>query len=353
MSSAGRDFNLAGGASPGPGAYDTYRSSLNKKGYAVSKTGRTPGAGESVPGPGQYETAYSSLNKKGAGKIASTGHGDLYSKEANPGPLDYDPYSHEKGFGKGVRIPAAGRQGGLKYGEGGQYTPGPGDYDTNKTSLRKNGYAVSKTGRSIFNKDYVPGPGDYETSVSSFTKRGVARIGNAPERSAPLSSTPGPLDYDPYAADKKKGGVTIPRSGRNQSGPDGMPGPADYDSHVALDHLKKRGGGYAPTKATLNGAKDSTPGPADYDYAKSSLSKKGQAFIPKSGRRGLGDNGVPGPADYDTQHYYEKGWKKGISIPHAKKPGADGTTPGPGQYDFIPSVPDVPAYLLPNQEKIL
>ena len=348
MTSAKRDFNLGGDAGPGPGAYETSVSSLNRRVDAVAKSGRGLHGADASPGPGTYETSISSLKKNGVARMPKSGRDYNLAQSGLPGPLDYDPYSYEERsrFKGGIKIPASGR-----IGSNTDLTPGPGNYETNLSSLNKHGYAAAKSGRNIFEKDQVPGPGNYETSISSLSKRGIAKLGSSTDRGMGGSGGPGPSDYDPYQGGKEgwNRGLTIPKSGRHDHGVDGTPGPAAYDSHIALDHLQKRiGSRFAPTKANATGKLDSSPGPADYDTARTSLSKRGQAVLPKSGRDGGNKDPTPGPADYDSGKIFEKDWKRGVTIPHAGKNGKTDGTPGPGQYDFIPSVPDVAPYLIPH-----
>ena len=223
--------------------------------------------------------------------------------------------------------------------------PGPAAYETSKSSLRRNGYAISKAPRTIFEKENLPGPGQYETAQTSLSRRGVAKISSAADKSH-NGDIPGPASYDPYPKNTLIHGTTIPKSGREPSKLDGAPGPAQYDSHIALDKIKlPRGTNAALSKASIHPREEVTPGPGNYETVVSSLSKKGATQLSKVPRDGSAKYATPGPADYDSAKYFEKDWKKGVSIPSANRNNKTDTTPGPGQYNFIPSVPDVAPYL--------
>lgn len=338
-----REVSLGNFASPGPGAYEISQSTLSKQGIAIVKTGRENGQLNQAPGPGNYDTNKSTFGKKGIAVLKGQGHGDHFNKEMTPGPLDYDPYTFEERSRSkiGIKIAQSGRDS--------QRTdngPGPASYEASYSSLSKKGYAAAKTGRNIFSKDEIPGPGNYETSVSSLSRRGLARLGPLKNNGLSIGNIPGPADYEPYIQSRSTKGLTIPRSGRKNLQDVNGPGPAAYDSASAYDKLTKKVGlGFAAVKAKSHATLDGTPGPAYYDALKSSLTRKGHTTFPKSGRDGPGANPTPGPADYETGTIFEKDRKKDITIPKAGRGSRNDVTPGPGQYDFIPSVPDVPTYL--------
>ena len=149
MSSTKRDIGMGGDGLPGPGSYETSISSLNKKGVSAIRTGRTLQSLESVPGPGNYETNKTTFSRRGVAALKGRGHDDLFNKQATPSPLDYDPYSYEKKYqNRGVKIPTSGRLNHLS-----DQTPGPAAYETSISTLNRKGYAVAKSGRNIFNKD--------------------------------------------------------------------------------------------------------------------------------------------------------------------------------------------------------
>jgi hypothetical protein len=340
MSHAKRDFSLGQGGLPGPGAYETGVSSLNRRGFAMPKTGRSPDRREAQPGPGDYETNKSTFSRRGVAPVKSMGS---FRKEVTPGPLDYEPWTHEEKarLRSGVKMPAAPRAQ-----PGPDPSPGPADYALNYSSLRKKGLAPLKSGRTIFEKNDTPGPGNYETSVSSLAKRGVARL-VPPHASAPEQAGPGPGDYEPFvSAGKPAKGVTIPHAPRDWTVRDTSPGPANYDSHLALDQLlKKRGAGTALPKAGALDRVPEVPGPGQYETNRSSLSRVGQAAMPRAPRDPASKNPTPGPADYEPSRVYEATDKKrGVTIPHAGKDNRKEDTPGPGHYEFTTTVPNVAPY---------
>lgn len=343
IGSSKRDFHLGSDIGPGPGAYDYAKSSLNPRGVAAIKSGRDGRAIGGLPGPGDYEVSKSSLSKRGIAALRSLSQAGSKS-QSTPGPLDYDPYQYEERskFKGGVRFPTSNRDG-----LGGSISeiPGPASYEISKSSLRRNGYAVAKAPRNIFEKENVPGPGQYETAKTSLSRRGVAKMSAATERSH-NADIPGPASYDAFPKNTMTHGTTIPKSGREDFKTEGVPGPAHYDSHIALDKIQlPKGSSAALGKSSLHPKVEPTPGPGNYETAYSSLSKKGTAPIPKSKRDGGAKDHTPGPADYDSAKYFEKDWKRGVSIPSANRNNKTDTTPGPGQYNFIPSVPDVAPYL--------
>lgn len=343
IGSSRRDFKLGADGGPGPGAYDYARSSLNPRGVALIKSKRESSYFGGSPGPGDYEVSKSSLSKRGLAALRSLSQGGSKT-QSTPGPLDYDPYQYDEKskFKSGVRFPTSNRDG--LYGSGGDI-PGPASYEVSKSSLKKNGYAAIKAPRTIFEKENMPGPGQYDVAKTSLSRRGVAKMSGAVDKSH-NGDIPGPASYDPFPKSTLTHGTTIPKSGREPSKVEGVPGPAQYDSHVALDKLKlPRGTNAALSKASLNPRVEAGPGPGSYETAFSSLSKKGTAPIPKSARDGSAKGATPGPADYDSAKYFDKDWKRGVSIPSANRNSKADTTPGPGQYNFIPSVPDVAPYL--------
>ncbi len=341
MSHAKREFSLGQAGLPGPGAYETGVSSLNRRGFAVAKTGRNPDRRDAVPGPGNYETNKSTFSRRGIAAVKSM---TSLRKDATPGPQDYEPWTHEEKarLRSGVKMPAAAR---AQPGPG--PTPGPADYTTNYSSLRKQGLAPVKSGRTIFEKNDTPGPGNYETSVSSLAKRGVARLA-PPHAASPEAGGPGPGDYELLGAPGRPGkGVTIPHAARDWAVRDSSPGPANYDSHLALDHLlNKRGAGTALPKAGALDRVPEVPGPGQYETNRSSLSKVGQAAMPKAPREASSKYQTPGPADYEPSRVSDK--SRGVSFPHAGKDGRKEDTPGPGHYEFTPTVPNLAPYARPK-----
>jgi predicted nucleic acid-binding Zn-ribbon protein len=346
IGSSRREFNLDGHGGPGPGAYEIARSSLNPKGVAIIKSRRDNGGFGGSPGPGDYEVSKSSLSKRGLAALRSLSQ--TGSKvQSTPGPLDYDPYHHEEKtkFKGAVKFSTSHRDGlGGSIGD----IPGPASYENSRSSLKRNGYAISKAPRTIFEKVNLPGPGQYDIPLSSLSQRGVAKMSSVAERSS-NADNPGPASYDPFPKNTMTHGSTIPKSGRGGTKLEEIPGPAHYESHIALDKIKlSKGSNAALSRANLHSKVEPTPGPGNYETAISSLSKKGTTSISKAGREGSANQATPGPADYDSGKYFEKEWKKGVSIPGANRNQKSDSTPGPGHYNHISSVPDVASYLAPK-----
>ena len=189
--------------------------------------------------------------------------------------------------------------------------------------------------------------GSSKPFVVMLEQAGVARLA-PPHAASPEAGGPGPGDYELLGAPGRPGkGVTIPHAARDWPVRDSSPGPANYDSHLALDHLlNKRGAGTALPKAGALDRVPEVPGPGQYETNRSSLSKVGQAAMPKAPREASSKYQTPGPADYEPSRVSDK--SRGVSFPHAGKDGRKEDTPGPGHYEFTPTVPNLAPYARPK-----
>lgn len=213
---------------PGPADYAANYSSLAKKGLAPVKSARTIFEKNDTPGPGNYETSLSSLTKKGVARMAPP---HAASPDAGgPGPGDYEPFAAAARSHKGVTIPHAARDSAVRDG-----SPGPANYDSHVAldhllNRRGAGTAMPKAG-ALDRIPEVPGPGQYETNRSSLSKVGQAAMPRAPRDPASKQSGPGPADYEPsrvYDTAEKKRGVSFPLAGK-ETRKDDTPGPGHYE----------------------------------------------------------------------------------------------------------------------------
>eukprot|EP01002_Notosolenus_urceolatus_P000846 NODE_1212_length_1519_cov_13.561224_g1007_i0.p1 GENE.NODE_1212_length_1519_cov_13.561224_g1007_i0~~NODE_1212_length_1519_cov_13.561224_g1007_i0.p1 ORF type:complete len:343 (+),score=16.26 NODE_1212_length_1519_cov_13.561224_g1007_i0:73-1101(+) len=132
---------------PGPLDYSTenYNRAFTSKGGIMPRAGSQARAEASrrTPGPGDYDTGKSSFSKgvtiPHAGSRAARTRigGDKFG----PGPSDYGDSVYSSFDAKRGTIPRSGRYGGAGVsrvggGKGGS-TPGPGDYDTGDSTLKK------------------------------------------------------------------------------------------------------------------------------------------------------------------------------------------------------------------------
>jgi len=178
--------------SPGPGAYDTQRKSLD--GPAFTMYPRTAGSlGDPTPGPGEYYVA------KDAHGPAVSIHGRVEGPRQLeiPGPGSYDAAGAATSL-KGNNPPA------FSFGKrltppGSDTVVGPGEYDVTapvdvgprSPSFSFGSRLVDRQAKSL---DTVPGPGSYTSFVNRAYNPSFTMGTRLPESAGP--NTPGPGEYN-------------------------------------------------------------------------------------------------------------------------------------------------------------
>lgn len=301
--------------------------------YSFPKTSRDRYGDELVPGPGQYDEdkfgELSTFSRQPRTVIPRAGLSANRERDRLPGPADYE--TNLSSLRKKGQYVIGGSKRDASLGQ--NLTPGPGAYDTGLSSLRKQGVAPIKTGRENSQVSGGPGPGDYDTNRSSLGKKGIAVLKSQGHGDLyGKEFTPGPLDYDPYSYEersKSKVGIKIAQSGRTNRNSDGGPGPASYEA--SYSSLNKKGYAVSKTGRSIFD-NQATPGPGNYETSISSLSRRGLAKLGPARNDGSGSAANPGPADYDP--YSRSRLIKGLTIPKVGRDSRqDLTGPGPAAYD--------------------
>lgn len=311
---------------PAPGQYEN----ADKQHYSTipgSKMGRdmrkqqflkTPA--HDKPDPSQYEI-HGFTKKNAAPKFSfgnSTRERDYFIKKmsAHPGPNHYEQGTT---MGKGVprySMPDRGTDHRPKLGKdapgSGQYNP---EYVYVKNKIKS--YSISKGKRdgeiNIFKN--TPGSGNYHPNASNNLVRAKSaswRIGSEmrPKQQQYVPNTPGPGAYDQASTLQ---GPKYAVGARSKTAIKQSPGPGSYQQDQQA------------VKTTA---------------ARYSLGKEKRAML-----KSLNNN--PGPGTNESKSQLQ-GPKYGFGSSQRAKLRPD-STPGPGQYGFIPEVGHVPAYSMTNK----
>lgn len=148
---------------PGPGSY-TVDITVNKVGGGKYKIGTASRSSQflnrsasDLPGPGNYESNKSSLNARLAYKFGTSNRPGVNNK--NPGPGEYDE-QYYKGNKSSSKI-GNSKRGNIIDKEKSEL-PGPGNYE-NKSTFNDKSYKFGNSNRPQIST-ISPGPGSYEAS---------------------------------------------------------------------------------------------------------------------------------------------------------------------------------------------
>ena len=327
---------------PGPGAYHPrepvhpLQFSMGNKTYSLSP------AGESAVGPGQYRPNYQAIQSAKLFTFGTGKRSNLHTFDKTLGPRSYNlpevQLSPSYSFGKSHR-------------ESRNYAaqlPSPCQYQIESGFNGKQAKTMAAK-NSMQHKDAeVPGPGSYQAEV---TPRVTTFSLKKAKRNTALDQTnfarAGPGAYSPvyptHGSRKTSFGTSKrpPLASQTYS-----PGPGAYSPQAVLKE---------PLQYTMAGKKNSrtpsgqSPGPGQY----SPQSSVGNGPVIGTGQRSniakSRPQTNPGPAHYFSATTISgPKWSFGRDL---REKFEEDPEPGPGQYTILPTVPDVPRYLLPSNRE--
>lgn len=324
---------------PGPGSYNPQKTKVDLAYSMGNKVYAIPEFQEKALGPGQYDPDFKAVFTERSTKFAKTARSFNYDTGV-PGPGAYEP-TGDKGisakFGVSERDKLVDNR-----------VPGPGAYPLNR-DMPKNGKSLTARRPLPGNKDIVPGPGAYDMKPSHSSPAFAVGSGLRSNFIKP-GKNPAPGCYDPIDNTKPKSFLSnkVGTMGKGQrpplSVPKKSPGPGTYYPYTwEIGGLKTSFSGKRP-EPKIN----ENPGPGQYDPLGRGLNTQGTGFGKglRSGEIRALRNRNPGPGEYG-QMYLPRccsgGWTFGKD-PRSKE--IDDDEPGPGHYDIPPAIPDVPKYLM-------
>lgn len=289
----------ATGPAVGPGAYTKFKVKVEpmykfKESSAFAcKTSRTTTVSNISPGPGSYETVKSSLKQKklpnslqnfGSGSSRflfklnedSVGPGHYYTQSSNP--VNINP-----------KAPFSSSNSRFNYKN--NTNPAPGTYSSEdlvdlieKKNLNLQGAFGSTEKRFDYKNEPNPGPGHYRTDNKKKAKKPNAVFSSKVERNQIVDKegNPPPGLYEVQSAFLSN---KPPPAGIHKLVSKNIRNP--YESQVAF---------HSSTERFENNLKDRAPGPGSYDYVLKGDEKKIMIF--NEGRFKNVEKKLPGPTDY-------------------------------------------------------
>lgn len=339
---------------PGPGQYDydvtEEKLKVEKKNVVFGKESRNKALKESGPGPGQYQstdtTARVERYRAQSGyKWDKSARDGMYRKSEAPGPGTYEakPEYVLESTGKSYSLgKASGKRPVLGVG-----IPGPGAYDPNELTASGNiKFGKMERVNPALTKRDVPGPGQYDPdqAFSKLTSPPGVKFPKSSQH-AKENAIPGPGNYDPKVSALEKRAVAMPKEPRGKMRESGVPGPGQYDNNVDLS--VKTGNFKFGKEVRGKSVVTLAPGPGTYD---ANLRDGKPTFkMGKDVRLKDRKNDLPGPGQYDPDG---KPWDKHFpKFGHSGALNTKGLDVGPGMYQVPHSIPDVPRYNYPSEEK--
>ena len=331
---------------PGPASYNPQKSPTII-GYSMGNKTFSYISNEVNPiGPGQYDANIYSIKPVISNTIGKGERNDSFNIYHNPGPGAYEiSEEHEIPqyvFPKELR----GKRNIPDY-------PGPGEYhipDLSDELKHKMGKTMLPR-RPLITKDSgAPGPGGYHAKLPATTPSFSVGLGKRPNLVG-INQHPGPGAYSPTDPTKDVRSKSIGTGLRPPiSKTNNFPGPGAYDCQsFTIDGPKYSLQGRKPESKNIL----APPGPGQYNPEISAVKPQATHTIIGTGqrtnesRRGL--RTVPGPGAYSPnvdsnspKWTFKKDPKEKVNFEDE---------PGPGQYEFSATVPDVPKYLLTKNKK--
>ena len=318
-----------GAETPGPGAYLQPQEHAGPSYSMMARSERDLDI--SLPGPGHYDP--SNLDRlKGRPQSAVIGS-ERRSREkqdtVSPGPAQYNVSAKtdgpQWGFGSEVRLKTMENS-----------VPAPGAYEIADLS---GAHAHSIAGKPVSPKaEASPGPGHYDPALPKSAP--VYSMSGGKRGRTAESVGPGPGKYTPVLQ-KHSPGIKF-GSGRSDATLTSTPGPGTYDRS---SNIGKGSPGYSMRGRLSTSTGQSGPGPDRYSPSKVSHGGPTYPFgkQPRDPQFGQPGEGVGPGMYYSPLKTTPPHWKFGTE-PKGQPSLTD--SPGPGQYDFKASVPDVAPYAL-------
>ena len=303
----------------GPGSYYSPKinDSHSSKAITFGKSSRFSYNSINIPGPGAYDITTSSKNDQGI--HFSHSERALYKENGIPGPGYYEIPSISSNLTKPLteRSPSKmieTKKENTHFFIKSEKSPGPGAYSLNDLALSPS-YSIGKSPRSNnSNTQNLPGPGQYC-----------------------LSSRP------------EHKGKSFPKGKRVSINNSEIPGPGAYNinSNIFVEGPK-----FSKSERIIYPIKEGPPGPAYYNPNPNAINSAhaSQKFGHSQRWNILSsqNNIVPGPGTYKVSE------KKSSPMWSFKKGNAkteiDDDEPGPGYYDIIPILPDIPKHTVLNRK---
>ena len=325
---------------PGPGSYNPQKStsaisySMGNKVFAIES--KKPKA----LGPGQYNPNFESIHTSRTAQFGKTARSFKYDT-CTPGP---GAYEMPKSSAVTTRFGQSERN---KLKDDG--FPGPGNYEIPRNL---GGTYKSLTSRRdpIVSKDLIPGPGAYDIK-HVYSTPAFALGSGARSNFIKPGDNPGPGAYNPTLSKLPKG-----KSIRNGLRPNivsgnNNPGPGEYkSSNIEIgDGLKLSMQG-----RKLDAKFNDNPGPGQYNpsinYVRSDPVSVNIGTGLRNSELRSQRNRVPGPGEYNSVKRDNAPTWSFPRDPRSKI--VEDDEPGPGYYDIVPSIPDVPKYLMLHINKM-
>lgn len=347
----------------------TIAYSFGNKVYAIQ------GQPKEEIGPGQYDPNYKAIQtSRGTtfgSKHLSKSRVPLTSTGPGPGAYDIKPARcNSVSFGKSAKTTSNSN-----------LNPAPDQYYISR-DLQTNGKSLTSRRPLPTNKDKIPGPGAYDLR-NCFSSPAFAVVSGKRTNFIQPGDNPGPGRYDPATQLLSKG-ITFTKGLRpntissdtfklhaNTSEKEELEKKGfllkdkchgkieiiDEDEAKKFEELKKTDQkryfdnmGEGP-KVSFSGRRNQakvyvTPGPGQYEVADTLQKGVKIGTGARTGELRTFRNRNPGPGEY-SQMYLPRccagGWTFGKD-PRSKV--VDDDEPGPGHYDIPPVIPDVPKYLI-------
>lgn len=258
------------------------------------------------------------------------------SPPPGPGPLEYDVLKAQKLVQRGENAYSFPRSDSIKL-RPRQSSPGPNQYDVNKSTFSTKGARILKANYSR-NQEAVPGVGSYSPFFNNYPSGVKILKGNEPDPLKVKASLPSPGQYHSEFDKGQKGPSVIFNKSKTVFKDTKVPGPGSYQ--VEERKRKPKGPVIGTSGMFEKSQKDSLPGPGAYIKSVSSLSNVGISISKRYETNKSQE--LPGPGDYFIE--------KSGSLDKLKKGPHFGTAsrkldelngneiPGPGSYKVPDSV---------------
>ena len=341
---------------PGPGNYnpdemaDKLKSEKRNIVFGKAERINFENGKTNLPGPGQYESQEvaqmaEKFRARSGYKFDKSKRDGMYKDTISPGPGAYQPKADVilESDGRGYSLgKSKGRNASST-----KLVPGPGSYNPqNNTSNRNIKFQKNERINALIKKSEIPGPGQYEAdkvAKSMYAAPGIKFSKGQPKLKE--NNVPGPGNYEikQIALDKRSAKFT--KDKKNQVQVSKVPGPGTYDQ--TLDQSSKVGRFKFNKDEKSKVIRKEVPGPGTYEPHLDGT----QICFKQAKEKRLRDYNtpVPGPGQYN---YDPNLWNKHYpKFGSGHKQENKSSTVAPGTYNIPHSIPDVPKYNYPGNEK--